>query len=89
MTSCRGSGNQPSLNYCLLTAPPFLIDLVSILLRFRLHKYGISADIEKAFLHIAVHPKDHDFTRFLWLSDPSDPSSKFDIQILYSAVWLR
>lgn len=76
--SCRGSANQPSLNDCLLTSPPFLIDLVSIILRFRLNKYGVSTDIEKAFLHITLHTKDRDFTRFLWLSDASDPNSKFD-----------
>ena len=62
--SCRGSADQPSLNDCLLTGPPFLIDLVSIILRFRLNKYGVSIDIEKAFLHISLHVKDRDFTRF-------------------------
>jgi len=76
--SCRGAVDQPSLNDCLLTGPPFLIDLVSIILRFRLKKYGVSTDIEKAFLHITLHPKDRDFTRFLWLSNASDPSSKFE-----------
>ncbi|XP_065892844.1 uncharacterized protein [Dysidea avara] len=66
--------NQPGLNDYLLTGPPFLIDLGSIILRFRLNKYGVSTDIEKAFLHISLHVKDRDFTTFLWLSDPSDPS---------------
>ena len=76
--SCRVSANQPSLNDCLLTGPPFLNDLVSIILRFRSHQYGISTDIEKAFLHIILHKKDRNFTRFLWLSDPTNPNSKFD-----------
>jgi hypothetical protein len=49
--------------------------LSSILLRFRLHEYGISSDIEKAFLHVGLHEKDRDFTRFLWLTDPADPTS--------------
>ena len=76
--SCCESVDQPSLNDCLLTGPPFLINLVSIILRFCLNKYSVSTDIEKAFLHITLYPKDHDFTRFLWLSDASNPSSKFD-----------
>lgn len=75
--SCRGSVDQPSLNDFLLTGPPFLIDLVSII-RFHLNKYGVSTDIKKAFLHITLYGKDHDFTGYLWLSDASDPSSKFD-----------
>jgi len=75
--SCRGAVDQPSLNDCLLTGPPFLIDLVSIILRFHLKKYGVSTDIEKVLLHITLHPKDRDFIRFLWLSNASDPNSKF------------
>ena len=75
--SCRTSANQASLNDCLLTGPPFLNDLVSIILCFRTHQYGISTDIEKAFLHIILHEKDRDFTRFLWLSDATDPNSEF------------
>jgi len=75
--SCRQSREHPSLNDCLLTGPPFLNDLTSIILRFRTHQYGYVTDIEKAFLHIVLHEQDRNFTRFLWLSDPLDPSSDF------------
>ncbi|XP_052237671.1 uncharacterized protein LOC127848982 [Dreissena polymorpha] len=72
---CKQSPDQPSLNDCLESTPPALNDLTSILLRFRLHRYAVSTDIEKAFLHVGLHEKDRDATRFLWLSDPSDPES--------------
>ena len=73
--SCRQSQNQPSLNDCLMVGPTFLNDMCGILLRFRSHKYGLSTDIEKAFLHVTLNEADHDYTRFLWLSDPTNPES--------------
>ena len=77
--SCRSSQLQPSLNDCLLTGPPLLNDMCSILIRLRLHKYGLSTDIEKAFLHVHLDETDRDFTRFLWLTDHKDPESIFQI----------
>ena len=77
--SCRQSKTHPSLNDCLVVGPTFLNDMCSIILRFRLHKYGLSTNIEKAFLHIALDESDRDYTRFLWLSDPTDPESEFNI----------
>ena len=74
--SSREAKHLASLNDCLETGPPFLQQLPAILLRFRAHKFGISADIEKAFLHVQLHHKDRDFTRFLWPYCPSDPESQ-------------
>ena len=44
--------NSPSSNDCLHVGPPFLNDLSVILLPFKQHPFGLSADIEKAFLHV-------------------------------------
>ncbi|XP_070577615.1 uncharacterized protein [Ptychodera flava] len=69
---------------------PLLNDLVSILIRFRVHRYALSADIEKAFLQIGLHEDDRNFTKFLWLSDYNNPSSDFDVyrfkSVLFGAV---
>ncbi|XP_053398142.1 uncharacterized protein LOC128556615 [Mercenaria mercenaria] len=73
--SCRPSHGQPSLNDCLKSTPPELNDITHILMRFRLHKYAVSSDIEKAFLQIQLAEEDRDVTRFLWLSDLNDPDS--------------
>ncbi|XP_053392175.1 uncharacterized protein LOC128554880 [Mercenaria mercenaria] len=69
------SRDQPSLNDCLLSTPPEINGLTGILLRFRMNRYAIATDIEKAFLNIGLDEKDRDVTRFLWLSDPSNPDS--------------
>jgi len=77
--SCKQSSGHPGLNDCLHVGPPFLNHLYAILLRFCLYTYmfGISADIEKAFLHIQMDELDRDYTHFLWLSNPHDPNSAF------------
>ena len=76
--SCRGSNGVASLNDCLSVGPPFLNNLCAILLRFRVHAFALSTDIEKAFLHIKLHPSDRNFTRFLWPSDFESSDTKFE-----------
>ena len=44
-------------------------------MRFRIHSYAVTTDIEKAFLHIGLDEKARDATRFLWPSDISNPES--------------
>ncbi|XP_064620787.1 uncharacterized protein LOC135483687 [Lineus longissimus] len=87
--SCK-TANGNSLNDCLDAGPPLLNDLAAILLRFRTQKFGLSADLEKAFLHIGLDESDQQWTKFLWLSDPDDPESPFTVfqfkAILFGAV---
>ena len=77
--SCRQSPNHPSLNDCLMIGLPCCNDLCAVLLHFRSHRFGISTGIEKAFLHIQLHPDDRDFTHFYWMKDSTDPSSQFSV----------
>ena len=65
--SAKTSG--PSLNECLYAGPKFDQHILDILLRFRLHKTALAADIEKAFLMVSVTPGDRDVMRFLWVDD--------------------
>jgi hypothetical protein len=66
----------PSLNDVLETGPNLNPDLLSVLLRFRLHKIAWIADIEKAFLNIALQPEDAEAIRFLWPREPENPCSE-------------
>ena len=64
-----------SLNECLYRVPVVLQDLCGLLLRFQIKGIGIIADIEKAFLQVALQSKERDFNRFLWLKDIKQPVS--------------
>lgn len=61
--------NGLSLNESLYTGPSFGQSIFDILLRFRLHKVALIADIEKAFLMVGIDEKDRDALRFLWIDD--------------------
>jgi len=77
--NCQMYYNHPSLNDCLEVGPSLVHNLCSILLRFWVHKFGLTTDIEKAFLHVKLHEDDRDFTRLFLLSTPKDPESEFDV----------
>ncbi|KZS05519.1 Uncharacterized protein APZ42_031268 [Daphnia magna] len=64
-----------SLNDVLETGPNINPDLLAVLMRFRLNKIAWIADIEKAFLNIALHPEDAEAIRFLWITEPKTPNS--------------
>lgn len=64
-----------SLNECMYRGPSLISDLVALLIQFRTHPVGISADVEKAFLQIGLQTEDRNVTRFLWLKDIKRPLS--------------
>ena len=68
-----------SLNDFLETGPPLQNDMLEILLRFRIHRIGLSADIEKAFHKIILHESDRNFIRFLWSSNIQNPDAELDV----------
>ena len=45
------------------------------------------SDIEKAFLHIGLHEQDRDFTKFFWLSNPSESDSDFVVYRFASVLF--
>lgn len=61
----------PSLNDCLHKSPKFNQLILDILLQFRVFKYALTADLEKAFLQVSVMKDDCDVLRFLWVDDIS------------------
>ena len=64
-----------SLNDCLHTGPSLTTKLFESLLAFRTNAFVAISDISKAFLRIGIDESSRDWCRFVWTSDPSDPSS--------------
>ena len=50
----------PALSDCLHSGPPLTPDILDIIIRFRVQPIALVADIEKAFLMIAVKKEDRD-----------------------------
>nr|CAD2183552.1 unnamed protein product [Meloidogyne enterolobii] len=70
--SARTRGRK-SLNDCLFRGPLKLPDLAGMIMRFRLSKFPLLGDIEKAFLQIELEESDREVTKFLWLKDINEP----------------
>lgn len=79
--SAKMGRHAVSLNDCLHTGPNLLQDLTGILLKFRIHRIAIIADIEKAFLQIELDERDRDATRFLWLKDVEKPADDNNLEV--------
>ena len=59
-----------SLNDTLHTGPTLQIDIVNIFLRWRLHRFAMTSDIEKMYRQIQIDERDLDFQRIVWQSLP-------------------
>lgn len=53
------------------------LDMLDMLIRFRVQPIALVAFIDKAFLMIAVKEEDRDALRFLWLDDVNLAEAKF------------
>jgi len=76
-SSTSSSGH--SLNDVLCTGPKLQIDLRDILLRCRLHKYILTADIVKMYRQILIHPEDRVFQHVFWRDSPTDDLQEFQL----------
>jgi hypothetical protein len=66
-----------SLNDVLLKGPCIQEELVSIMSRFRTHKYVITADIKKMYRQIWVAENQRDYQRILWRENPDQPINTY------------
>ena len=67
------SATNISLNDTLLVGPTVHPPLIDVLLRFRLHRVALTADVSKMYRAIELVPADRDLHRFVWRKSPSEP----------------
>ncbi|XP_015111016.1 uncharacterized protein LOC107037141 [Diachasma alloeum] len=67
-----------SLNETLHVGPTIQDDIFSLLLRFRLHPYVLTGDIEKMYRQVLVRPEDRQYQRILW-RDGKEPVRTFEL----------
>ena len=61
--------SSTSWHECLYKGPKFHQLIFDLIIPFRSYKVTLIADVEKAFLMIAVNEKDRDVLRFIWVDD--------------------
>ena len=74
--SARSTPTSFSVNDCLMTGPNMIPKLFNILVKFCWNLVAVTADIEKAFLMIGIHPSDRDMLHFLWFKHPDKADSE-------------
>ena len=62
------TSNNTSLNSHLHVGPKILTYLVSIILRWRFHRFVLVADIKKMYREILVDPRNRKYQRTVWYS---------------------
>ncbi|XP_037820766.1 uncharacterized protein LOC119609849 [Lucilia sericata] len=67
------TSTQKSLNDTLMIGPTIQDDLFSILLKFRLNKFAITADITKMYRQVRIHEDDRKYQLILWRDNPEFP----------------
>ena len=71
--SAKTEPKGPSLNDTLMVGPKIQDDLFDIILRFRLHRVALSADVAKMYRQVKLDADHRDFHRILWRFKPSEP----------------
>ncbi|XP_063912654.1 uncharacterized protein LOC135129432 [Zophobas morio] len=71
--------NHKSINENLMVGPNLQQDLFSILIRFRIHKVVITADVKKMYRQILVHPDHRKYQQIFWRFNSTDEIKVFEL----------
>lgn len=79
--SCKTT-EKISLNDIQFTGPKLQRDLSETLIRFRRHKYAVSADIVKMYRQIEIAPEQWDLQRIIWRENPKQPEREYCLKVI-------
>ena len=69
-----------SVNDLQMVGPTVQEDLLSLILRFRLHAFVVTADIAKMYRQVLVDPAQHSLQRILWRYNSNEPISAWELK---------
>ncbi|XP_031630836.1 uncharacterized protein LOC116345538, partial [Contarinia nasturtii] len=72
--------NGKSVNDIQLAGPNLQEKLAHVIMRFRFHKYVLSADIKKMFLQIRMNDEDLKYQKIFWRFNKDDPLQEYVLQ---------
>ena len=84
--ACMKSSSGTSLNDMLLVGPTVHPPLIDVLLRFRLHRIALTADISKMYRAVELADQDRDLHRYVWRHNPQEPLLDYRIARLTFGV---
>ncbi|XP_076638833.1 uncharacterized protein LOC143350692 [Colletes latitarsis] len=73
------SSSGTSLNDILMVGPTIQDDLFAIIMRFRLHKYVLTADITKMYRQIDLNINDRRYHKILWRESINEPIKTYQL----------
>ncbi|XP_043258500.1 uncharacterized protein LOC122400851 [Colletes gigas] len=68
-----------SLNDTLMVGPTIQEDIFALITRFRSHVYVLTADVEKMFRQIRLHPDDAIYHQILWRKNPTEAIKTYQL----------
>ena len=77
-----------SLNNVLHKGPALQANIIDVLMRWRMHEFVFTADIEKMYRQISICAEHRKFQRILWRDSLDDPVSIYDLNTVTYGVML-
>ena len=71
------SSSGVSFNDTLMVGPTIHPPLIDVLIRFRLHRVALVADVSRMYRAVELAESDRDFHRFVWRKNPDEPLTDY------------